>query len=878
MEIKKFGVRLRELRKQAGFSQRELADKVGVNFSYLSKIESGAMPPPSEKVILRLAEALNVDKDELISLSGRIPADIAQILQNRETLQLLRSPRPQKNVLTPSKIMGKIRGAITMKYNFKAFARVALASLLVASIGASLWFASPTPVRALEMTFPSLPATGTLTSTYSFTMKIDISDPEFLPRDSVGLEIYNTASPTAYKATLTNLPMGAFSKSYTSADTGGGAVSVTTTTTNWSRVYGYGYVVWQGTTQYPVGPGYGYGNAGAIASITYAVTWTSPAAWPPGGYTAKATVAASTSTFTQTSSQFTLSAPASEETPEVIPPVTPPVIPPVIPPVTPPVAPPPTAAEITALPTAGAITVVETATTANAVAIIEEVTTAKAVEIIEGVTTAKAVEIIQQVDTATAVDIIQGGTTAKAVEIIQGVTIAKAVDIIEGGTTAKAVEIVQGVTTAKAVEIVQQVDTAKAVEIVQGGTTAKAVEIIQGVTTAKAVEIIEGGTTAKGVEIVEGVTTAKSADVLQDMTVVKASAVMEGLTITKLTDTIPAMTEESLTERLPGLTMEKITSIPVQVLFDSLPNAPTEQLTSEEPPKPPAEAGPPVVIFTTPSGATYLAVRTWENEWVVVMHTPPPVHELLIKTKRVLENVETTLDVLEKLPADITVGLPAGQIARAYIDVTFKNALPEDIDVGHMTVKVEQSWLAQNSIHKWSVVVSRYDPELKQWVAMPTKRVKEDETYVYYTVVLTHFSTFAVSGSHTLPPLEFGISNISINPTQAKTGEPITISADITNVSDTAGTYAASLWIDNTIETGKNVTLQAGETSKVTYTVTRNVAGNYEVRLDRLFGSFSVTGEPVTPTGTNWMLIIGIAAAIIIIGGIAWVVVRRRRA
>ena len=50
-EARKFGARLRELRKQAGMSLRELADRVGIDFTYLSKIENGAMPPPSEKVL-----------------------------------------------------------------------------------------------------------------------------------------------------------------------------------------------------------------------------------------------------------------------------------------------------------------------------------------------------------------------------------------------------------------------------------------------------------------------------------------------------------------------------------------------------------------------------------------------------------------------------------------------------------------------------------------------------------------------------------------------------------------------------------------------------------------------------------------------------------
>ncbi len=96
MDAKQFGVRLKQLRKQAGMTQRELANKVGVDFTYLSKIENGAMPPPSQKVILQLAEALNVDKDELIILAGKIPSDIVEILKKRETSQRLKAARTQE--------------------------------------------------------------------------------------------------------------------------------------------------------------------------------------------------------------------------------------------------------------------------------------------------------------------------------------------------------------------------------------------------------------------------------------------------------------------------------------------------------------------------------------------------------------------------------------------------------------------------------------------------------------------------------------------------------------------------------------------------------------------------------------------------------------
>src|SRR3972149_3210870 len=104
MEKREFGSSLRNLRKQAGLSQRDLAEKVGIDFSYLSKIENGVMSPPSQEVILRLAEVLDADRDELLTLAGRVPFDIAQILKNLDVLQSLREGSPEKKPGSVSKM------------------------------------------------------------------------------------------------------------------------------------------------------------------------------------------------------------------------------------------------------------------------------------------------------------------------------------------------------------------------------------------------------------------------------------------------------------------------------------------------------------------------------------------------------------------------------------------------------------------------------------------------------------------------------------------------------------------------------------------------------------------------------------------------------
>lgn len=75
-----FGRTIRDLRKRKGMSQKELADKAGIDFTYLSKIENDRMPPPSEKTIRAMAEVLETDADELIRLAGKVPTDLVDFL------------------------------------------------------------------------------------------------------------------------------------------------------------------------------------------------------------------------------------------------------------------------------------------------------------------------------------------------------------------------------------------------------------------------------------------------------------------------------------------------------------------------------------------------------------------------------------------------------------------------------------------------------------------------------------------------------------------------------------------------------------------------------------------------------------------------------
>ena len=63
---KAFGARLKELRKQKRWSQKELAAKVNIRFQQLNKYESGLNIPPA-KMLIKLADALATTVDYVLT-------------------------------------------------------------------------------------------------------------------------------------------------------------------------------------------------------------------------------------------------------------------------------------------------------------------------------------------------------------------------------------------------------------------------------------------------------------------------------------------------------------------------------------------------------------------------------------------------------------------------------------------------------------------------------------------------------------------------------------------------------------------------------------------------------------------------------------------
>lgn len=109
-----FGARLRALRLAADLSQRELARRADLDFTYLSKIEAGVVLPPSDDKIRSLATALPMDEQvlsELLDLAHqtKVPTEIvnAALIRNPGVGALLRRIRDRR--LSPEQIEAMLR-------------------------------------------------------------------------------------------------------------------------------------------------------------------------------------------------------------------------------------------------------------------------------------------------------------------------------------------------------------------------------------------------------------------------------------------------------------------------------------------------------------------------------------------------------------------------------------------------------------------------------------------------------------------------------------------------------------------------------------------------------------------------------------------------
>ena len=76
-----FGEEMKALRKAKRITQRDLAERVGVDFTYISKMENGKLVnAPSEDTIRKIAQILDTDEESFVVSARKVPKNIQETI------------------------------------------------------------------------------------------------------------------------------------------------------------------------------------------------------------------------------------------------------------------------------------------------------------------------------------------------------------------------------------------------------------------------------------------------------------------------------------------------------------------------------------------------------------------------------------------------------------------------------------------------------------------------------------------------------------------------------------------------------------------------------------------------------------------------------
>ena len=118
------------------------------------------------------------------------------------------------------------------------------------------------------------------------------------------------------------------------------------------------------------------------------------------------------------------------------------------------------------------------------------------------------------------------------------------------------------------------------------------------------------------------------------------------------------------------------------------------------------------------------------------------VKEIQIEVSNEVKNVKVTVSKYDEKPAEVSVE-KTGKVHK-YLQIKTEN-LGDNLQKAIVTIKVEKSWISDNSLNKDNIALFKFDNSSNNWNELTTTYKEDDDEYYYYDVELTSFSYFAIS-------------------------------------------------------------------------------------------------------------------------------------
>lgn len=121
-----------------------------------------------------------------------------------------------------------------------------------------------------------------------------------------------------------------------------------------------------------------------------------------------------------------------------------------------------------------------------------------------------------------------------------------------------------------------------------------------------------------------------------------------------------------------------------------------------------------------------------------------------------------------------------------------------------------------------------------------------------YFYIQTQFGSVAAVPSK---PAEFQLSNLTLSSPEVNVGQPITISVNVTNTGEEAGTYSINLTINDAVKETKAVQLSGSASNIVEFEDIESKVGSYSVKIGDLNATFKITAAPSAASFSMYALL-----------------------
>ena len=187
-----------------------------------------------------------------------------------------------------------------------------------------------------------------------------------------------------------------------------------------------------------------------------------------------------------------------------------------------------------------------------------------------------------------------------------------------------------------------------------------------------------------------------------------------------------------------------------------------------------------------------------------------------------------------------------GRTVHSYVKLNPADFDNDDVMVARVAFNVEKSWLEGMGLHRWSVEFSRFSESIGSWQPVTAKYLNEDETHIHYSVPVSGFSEWSISGSPSVKP-PVPVSDVVFATAAVSGGAYMSALAEVENTGSYPVDRSLSLWIDSQVHSSQTVTIPAGETVSVDFRATVGY-GSHNFRVDRFsrMVSFALPENPAS--------------------------------